>query len=107
MNLFIVGQINIQSQPIMTNQSILQAMATQLQQGAIPLGHQPLQLSASGQSPTILPGQPVYIRTTQIQGQQGSACANRCLSFGLLFRCIVDFAGNVIHFQVQLFFWRK
>lgn len=65
------GQINIQSQPIMTNQSILQAMATQLQHGAIPLGHQPLQLSASGQSPTILPGQPVYIRTTQIQGQQG------------------------------------
>lgn len=55
----------------MTNQSILQAMATQLQHGAIPLGHQPLQLSASGQSPTILPGQPVYIRTTQIQGQQG------------------------------------
>lgn len=65
------GQINIQSQPIMTNQSILQAMASQLQHGAIPLGHQPLQLSASGQSPTILPGQPVYIRTTQIQGQQG------------------------------------
>lgn len=55
----------------MTNQSILQAMASQLQHGAIPLGHQPLQLSASGQSPTILPGQPVYIRTTQIQGQQG------------------------------------
>ncbi|XP_048772511.1 polyhomeotic-like protein 1 isoform X1 [Ostrea edulis] len=69
------GQINIQSQPIMTNQSILQAMATQLQQGAIPLGHQPLQLSASGQSPTILPGQPVYIRTTQIQGQQGVLAA--------------------------------
>ncbi|XP_061163013.1 polyhomeotic-like protein 2 isoform X1 [Saccostrea echinata] len=69
------GQINIQSQPIMTNQSILQAMATQLQQGAIPLGHQQLQLSASGQSPTILPGQPVYLRTTQIQGQQGVLAA--------------------------------
>ena len=73
--LFIIytGQINIQSQPLMTNQSILQAMATQLQQGGIPLSHQPLQLSASGQSPTILPGQPVYIRTTQIQGQQGKS----------------------------------
>ncbi|XP_022341239.2 uncharacterized protein LOC111135445 isoform X1 [Crassostrea virginica] len=69
------GQINIQSQPLMTNQSILQAMATQLQQGGIPLSHQPLQLSASGQSPTILPGQPVYIRTTQIQGQQGMLAA--------------------------------
>ena len=65
------GQI-ISSQPFYTNQAIMQAMAANLQQGAIPLAtHQPL-LTGTGQSQAILAGQSLYIRATNpLQPQQG------------------------------------
>ncbi|XP_055958578.1 polyhomeotic-like protein 2 isoform X4 [Patella vulgata] len=54
------GQI-ITSQPMLTNQAVLQAMAN-LQQQGIPLGaHQQL-LTSHGQSQAILAGQSLYIR---------------------------------------------
>jgi hypothetical protein len=50
----------------------MQAMAANLQQGAIPLAtHQPL-LTGTGQSQAILAGQSLYIRATNpLQPQQG------------------------------------
>lgn len=65
------GQI-ISSQPLYTNQAMLQAMAANLQQQAIPLAtHQSL-LSGTGQSQAILAGQQLYIRTANpLQPQQG------------------------------------
>ncbi|XP_046326141.1 polyhomeotic-like protein 1 isoform X3 [Haliotis cracherodii] len=67
------GQI-ITSQPMLTNQAVLQAMAS-LQQGFPLAAHQPLLNHA--QSPAILAGQSLYIRTANpIQTQQSMMAAN-------------------------------
>lgn len=62
----------INSQPLYTNQAMLQAMANLQQQAAIPLAtHQPL-LSGTGQSQGILAGQQLFIRAANpLQPQQG------------------------------------
>lgn len=68
------GQI-ITSQPMLTNQAMLQAMASLQQQQGIPMAHQSI---IGAQPPTILSGQPLYIRTTgPLQHPQGmQAVAN-------------------------------
>ncbi|KAK3104724.1 hypothetical protein FSP39_008686 [Pinctada imbricata] len=76
------GQI-ISSTPIMTNQAVLQAMAN-LQQQAIPINNQNI-MGAQGQSPTIIQGQGLYIRTANpIQGQQGIMTATGVQPIGTI-----------------------
>ncbi|XP_064610390.1 polyhomeotic-like protein 2 isoform X2 [Liolophura sinensis] len=65
------GQI-ITSQPMLTNQAVLQAMAS-LQQQGIPIAHQPL---LGTQTPSLIPGQPLFIRPAgPMQPQQNMMAA--------------------------------
>ncbi|XP_069117547.1 polyhomeotic-like protein 2 isoform X1 [Argopecten irradians] len=70
-------------QPMLANQAVLQAMASQLQQQGIPLAHQQL-LSAPGQSPTILSaGQSLFLRPAgQLPTQQGMMTATGVQTIG-------------------------
>ncbi|XP_029651499.1 polyhomeotic-like protein 2 isoform X2 [Octopus sinensis] len=73
------GQI-FASQPMLTNPAMLQAMAS-LQQGIPLAAHQPL---LATQSPTILAGQPLYIRTaTPLQQQPSMVAAATAIPTGM------------------------
>ncbi|KAJ8319845.1 hypothetical protein KUTeg_001432 [Tegillarca granosa] len=81
------------SQPMLTNQAVLQAMAG-LQQQGIPLAHQPL-FSAPGQSQAIQLNS-LYIRTANpMQAQQGLMAATGVQTIGTLKGTRIDTPQNL------------